>query len=122
MDLSSLFSNVLYSLGNVKHWDLFAFLGCAAVETCYLPQLARLYRMKESEEISLIFPTLNVLGRTATVLCLAHLGQSIFAFWITIGLLLRSSFLFQVIYYRWRRGGLERLQQSPCHRLQKATY
>ena len=112
MNLIAVINTIAHSALAMGHWDLVAFFGCAAVETCYLPQLARLYRLKESEEISLIFPTLNVLGRVTTVLCLAHLGQHIFAFWITIGLLLRSSFLGQVIYYRWRRRMLARLQRE----------
>ena len=97
---------------SLQHWDVFAFLGCAAVETCYLPQLARLHRLKDAEEISLLFPTMNVAGRLVTVVCLAHLGQSIFAFWISVGLALRLSFLVQVIYYRLRRRVMERLRQE----------
>jgi uncharacterized protein with PQ loop repeat len=112
MDLIELIRGALHSVLAMGQWDVIAFFGCAAVETCYLPQLVRLYRLKESEEISLVFPALNVLGRLTTVLCLAHLGQNIFAFWIAIGLLLRSSFLGQVIYYRRRRRMLARLQRE----------
>jgi len=112
MNLIGHLTDILHSLAIAGHWEVFAFVGCAAVETCYVPQLARLYRLKDAEEISLIFPTLNVIGRTITVLCLAHAGQRIFAFWITIGLALRASFLIQVIYYRVRRRLLERLRRE----------
>ena len=112
MNLIGHLADILHSLAIAGHWEVFAFVGCAAVETCYVPQLARLYKLKDAEEISLIFPTLNVMGRLITVLCLAHAGQVIFAFWVTIGLLLRSSFLAQVIYYRCRRRLLERLQRE----------
>jgi hypothetical protein len=47
-----------------------------------------------------------------TLFCLAHAGQNIFAFWIAIGLILRLSFLAQVIYYRLRRRLMERLQRE----------
>jgi len=112
MNVSDLLNAILHSLSTTGHWEVFAFVGCAAVETCYVPQLARLYALKDAEEISLIFPMLNVFGRTITLLCLAHAGQNIFAFWIAIGLILRLSFLAQVIYYRLRRRLMERLQRE----------
>lgn len=112
MDIFATIGTALASLSTFGKWDFLAFFGCAAVETCYLPQLMRLYRLKAAEEISLVFPTLNVMGRITTVACLAHFGQNIFAFWITIGIILRSSFLFQVAYYRTRKRILERLRRE----------
>lgn len=112
MNLSNWASTIGVWLSSLTYWEVTAFFGCAAVETCYVPQLARLYKMKDAQEISLFFPSLNVIGRTITVVCLTHVGQNIFAFWIMIGLLLRFMFLAQVVYYRWRRRMLDRLREE----------
>lgn len=75
-------------------------LGVIAVETSYVPQILRLRKLKQAEELSFFFPVLNLLGR-ALALAYALLNhESVFSRGLMIGITLRAIFFAQVIYYR----------------------
>jgi uncharacterized protein with PQ loop repeat len=46
------------------------------MEGSYTPQIVRLYRVKESYEISLFFPLINLAGRLLVMLYSAAVGES----------------------------------------------
>lgn len=77
-------------------------VGLYIVEASYLPQLWRLYRLKRADEFSVLFPFLNIFGRACGVVCSLMLHQSIFGWFFTFGIVLRSCLLLQVVYYRLR--------------------
>jgi lipid-A-disaccharide synthase-like uncharacterized protein len=81
---------------------LLGTLGIAAIEGSYLPQIARLFRLKRSEDVSVLFPSLNLFGRVLAVSYSLAQGQSVFVFGFTLGIVLRGILLSQVVYYRWQ--------------------
>ena len=83
-------------------------LGLWLVEGSYLPQLWRLYRMKEAEEFSLMFSGLNLVGRLAGFAYALTVGQAVFGWFFLVGASLRGVLLFQVFYYRARKRRIDR--------------
>lgn len=84
---------------------MFSGLGVASlwlVEASYLPQLWRLYRMKEADEFSFLFPGLNILGRLAGLAMSVSQGSQVFGWFFFTGIVLRMALLGEVIYYRTR--------------------
>lgn len=75
-------------------------LGVIAVETSYVPQILRLRKLKQAEELSFFFPVLNLLGRglALTYALLNH--ENVFSRGLMIGITLRAIFFAQVVYYR----------------------
>ena len=88
-------------------WKIVASLGIWLIELSYVPQIARLYRRKTTDDISLLFPGLNLLGRLMAMSYSIHIGEQVFAIGFMIGSLMRSTLLAQVVYYRWMRPKLE---------------
>ncbi|MBI5525442.1 MAG: hypothetical protein HY897_03840 [Deltaproteobacteria bacterium] len=86
----------------VLTWNLAQFLGPALVEFSYIPQLARLYRMKHSHEISVWLPAFNLTGRAVNVALTWYAGLPFFSLAVACGFVLRAAFFGQVIYYRWK--------------------
>lgn len=84
-------------------WTLLGTAGIWCIELSYLPQIARLHRRKDAEDISLFFPGLNMLGRLMAMLYAMHISEQVFAFGFMVGLIMRGTLLTQVIYYRWLR-------------------
>ena len=76
--------------------------GLYLVEASYLPQLWRLYRLKEAHEFSFLFPGLNITGRLFGVVYSASQGQLVITWFFVVGIVLRSVLLGQVCYYRAR--------------------
>jgi uncharacterized protein with PQ loop repeat len=74
--------------------------GIVAIESSYLPQIARLYRLKRADDISLFFPSLNLVGRilALTYALLSH--EAVFVFGFLAGAALRATLLAQVVWYR----------------------
>jgi len=84
-------------------------LGIWLVEGSYLPQLWRLYRLKEADEFSFFFPALNIAGRLCGLAVAVDAGSVLFSWFFVVGITLRAALLAQVIYYRGlarRRNGL----------------
>jgi uncharacterized protein with PQ loop repeat len=82
---------------------LLSIVGLYVVEASYLPQLWRLYRLKEADEFSFLFPILNTVGRICGVIySLTTNEASMAAFFIT-GIVLRCTLLAQVVFYRRRK-------------------
>lgn len=86
-------------------WEIVGTLGIWCIEASYAPQILRLWRRKEADDISLLFPGLNVLGRVLALIYSIHMGSSVFIFGFMLGIFMRSALLSQVIYYRWLRPG-----------------
>lgn len=93
-------------------WRWSAAVGMWLMEGSYLPQLWRLHRVKEAEEISLLFPAMNLAGRTLVFAYTAFRGEGILALGFVCGLILRATFLLQTLYYRRRRRWLEELRNT----------
>lgn len=83
-------------------WNIAQFLGPAFVEFSYIPQLARLYRMKHSHEISVWLPAFNLAGRAVNVALTWYAGMPFFSLAVACGFALRATFFGQVLYYRWK--------------------
>lgn len=82
---------------------LLGTLGMVAIEGSYVPQIVRLFRLKHAEDVSVLFPSLNLFGRALAVAYSLNQGQSVFVLGFTVGIVLRAVLLFQVVYYRWQR-------------------
>ena len=83
---------------------LFAFLGTAgliAIEASYTPQIFRLWKRKHADDVSVLFPALNALGRVLAVIYAAHQGQSVFVVGFLVGIAMRTTLLSQVLWYRF---------------------
>lgn len=93
-------------------WQWTAVVAMWLMEGSYLPQLWRLHKMKQAEEISLLFPTMNLTGRTLVFAYTLHSGDGILALGFVCGLVLRATFLLQTLYYRRRRRWLEELRNT----------
>ncbi len=93
-------------------WQWVATVAMWLMEGSYLPQLIRLYRVKEAEEFALLFPLLNVTGRFLLMLYSHSRGEYVLAWGFLGGLMLRVTLLLQVLYYRWRRRYFERLRNT----------
>jgi lipid-A-disaccharide synthase-like uncharacterized protein len=91
---------------------LLGTLGIVAIEGSYLPQIARLYRLKRSEDVSVFFPSLNLFGRALAVAYSITQGQTVFVLGFTLGIVLRGILLSQVVYYRWLQ---RRTAAEPVH-------
>lgn len=95
-------------------WSFVAGLGMWLIECSYLPQLHRLHKLKASHEISPSFPALNLAGRSLATLYAFHIGATVLAIGFFFGWLVRTTFLIQVLYYRWRPGGRTHPAQEPA--------
>jgi len=74
--------------------------GIWLVEASYLPQIWKLFRLKEAHEFSFLFPSLNIAGRLAGLMLSMQQGMVIFSWFFIIGILLRVTLFAQVVYYR----------------------
>jgi len=74
--------------------------GIWLVEASYLPQIWKLFRMKEAYEFSFLFPALNIAGRLAGLVLSIQHGSAIFTWFFIVGIALRFVLFAQVIYYR----------------------
>ncbi|MFO0664744.1 MAG: PQ-loop repeat-containing protein [Polyangiaceae bacterium] len=75
-------------------------IGLVAIESSYVPQIVRLYRLKRADDVSLFFPTLNVLGRLLAILYGALSSERVFTTAFMVGILLRGTLCAQVLWYR----------------------
>jgi lipid-A-disaccharide synthase-like uncharacterized protein len=85
---------------DLSMWTLLGALGFWCMELSYMPQIYRLWRRKQADDVSVMFPTLNVIGRIMAFGYAMHQGQAVFAFGFLAGSLVRLTFMSQVIYYR----------------------
>lgn len=79
---------------------LLGTLGIVAMESSYVPQLWRLFRVKHAEEVSLLLPGLSLGGRLCAIAYAHSQGQQVFVAGFLVGVLLRAGLLSQVAYYR----------------------
>jgi len=84
-------------------WIVVGALGMWLIEASYLPQIVRLFRRKEAGDVSVFFPGLNLTGRLLAVAYSVHAGTLVLAFGFFFGVLVRLTFLSQVVYYRYLR-------------------
>jgi hypothetical protein len=82
------------------------------MEGSYTPQIVRLYRVKESYEISPFFPLINLTGRLLVMLYSAVVGERVLALGFLAGITLRTVLLSQTLYYRWRCRRIEYLRNN----------
>ena len=78
----------------------FGSLGLLAIEGSYLPQLMRLYRLKQADEISYLFPALNLFGRLFAFAYSVSTQNAVFTIGFFVGSCLRLVLLVQVAWYR----------------------
>jgi uncharacterized protein with PQ loop repeat len=93
---------------DVVMWECIGVLGMLAIEASYLPQIHRLWAKKRADDVSFLFPGLNLLGRIMAFSFSIHVGQTILGFGFLAGIALRATFLVQVIYYQTGRDLLEK--------------
>ena len=74
--------------------------GFLAIEASYIPQIARLHRLKRAEEMSYLFPALNVFGRVLALVYSAFEHDDVFVSGFVLGISLRVILLAQVFWYR----------------------
>jgi uncharacterized protein with PQ loop repeat len=96
-------------------WAWVAGLGMWLMEFSYVPQLYRMWQVKDARGISLLFPLLNVTGRFLAMLYTWQAGELVLATGFLVGWTLRMSFLFQIIYYRWQ--AYQREHEQTAHSL-----
>ncbi len=85
--------------------------GILAIEGSYFPQIARLYRLKRAEEVSLFFPALNLVGRLLALAYSMATSEHVFTIGFLVGAVLRLTLLLQVAWYR--RGERRKGAASP---------
>lgn len=99
-------------------WKILGSLGIWLIELSYVPQITKLYRRKTTQDISLLFPGLNLVGRLLAMGYSMAIGEQIFAIGFMLGSFMRATLLFQVIYYRWIRPKItdpaERSHEALC--------
>lgn len=83
---------------------LLGSLGIVAIEGSYVPQILRLFRLKRAEDVSLLFPTMNLVGRLLALVYSLTQGDHVLAWGFFFGMMLRATLAAQVIWYRWLRG------------------
>jgi uncharacterized protein with PQ loop repeat len=92
-------------------WWFLGSLGIVAIEASYVPQIVRLFRLRRADEVSLFFPSLNAFGRVLALAYSILSHQPVFIAGFMVGLVLRSTLLAQVIWYRHlaqrREGGAD---------------
>lgn len=89
-------------------WVFISTMGFILIEVSYLPQLIRLYIVKEAHEFHLLYPFLNLCGRIIALAAAFVLKSQGITLGLAIGILVRLTLLFQVWYYRRRE---ERIKQ-----------
>ena len=77
-------------------------LGMVAIEGSYLPQIARLHRIKHAGDVSYFFPALNMAGRILALIYALTSGNDVFVAGFIVGIALRLTLLGQVAWYRRR--------------------
>ncbi len=77
-------------------------LGILAIEGSYLPQIARLFRLKRADDVSVFFPALNLVGRLFALMYSVSQHANGFSVGLMIGISLRGVLLTQVLWYRRR--------------------
>lgn len=102
-------------------WQWLAVLGMGLMECSYIPQLAKLYQMKEADEFSLLFPSMNFLGRLLAAAYSLSIHQYTLGFGFVFGMAIRFTLMMQVIYYRTyykvrivKRANVQKLQPAPA--------
>ena len=81
-------------------------LGMLAIELSYVPQILRLGRLKRADEVSYLFPSLNLAGRLCALIYSISTGSSVFGVGFFVGASLRLTLLLQVAWYRRFRRSL----------------
>jgi lipid-A-disaccharide synthase-like uncharacterized protein len=74
--------------------------GLVAIEGSYVPQIVRLFRLRKADEISYLFPGLNLAGRVMALAYSVAVGNSVFTVGFFVGAALRLVLLLQVAWYR----------------------
>lgn len=96
-------------------WTLLGALGFWCMELSYMPQIFRLWQRKRADDVSALFPALNVIGRVLAFSYAMHQGQAVFALGFMGGSLVRLVFMSQVIYYRRLHLHSTSLQLNAAH-------
>ncbi len=74
--------------------------GIMAIEASYVPQVLRLHRLKHANDMSYLFPTLNILGRVLALSYAVANHDRVFIGGFIVGIVLRAILLAQVVWYR----------------------
>jgi len=91
---------------------LLGVLGLIAIEGSYFPQILRLYRLKRAEEVSLLFPALNLVGRLLAMTYAVLTQEHVFSAGLIVGILLRGTLLLQVLWYRRETRVVDRISRA----------
>ena len=91
--------------------SLIGSLGLALIELSYFPQLYRLYKVKKADEFSLLFPSVNFIGRILAMIYSISQDDQVFTWGLFFGVIIRGTLMFQVVYYRMREAKLKRMRE-----------
>lgn len=94
-------------------------IGMWMIEGSYIPQLIRLYRIKDAEDFSPWFPLMNFMGRLCAVIYTVHRGDWVLAFGFLMGMGLRAILLGQVLHYKRRTRLMRQMEEqfASAHRV-----
>lgn len=81
---------------------LLGTLGIVAMEASYVPQIVRLARLGHAEQLSAVFPALNLSGRLAAFSYSILVGQAVFGIGFFFGSIIRAVLLTQILVLKWR--------------------
>ena len=98
-------------------WSIVGALGIALIELSYVPQINRLFRLKQADDISLLFPALNLSGRVLALIYALGVAEDVFALGFIVGIVLRGTLMFQVIWYRYLKAWTARNDASVSQML-----
>jgi lipid-A-disaccharide synthase-like uncharacterized protein len=84
-------------------WPLIGTLGIVMLDVSWVSQIARMYRRKRAEDVSVLFPLLNLVGRLLAMAYALERGEAVFTWGFLAGVVVRGVFLAQVLWYRFGR-------------------
>ena len=90
-------------------WKDISLAGLICVEISYLPQIVRLYRVKEAHEFHILYPLLNILGRLLVLAGGLALHRMDIEVGMFLGIIVRFILLGQVWYYHAREARNRRI-------------
>ena len=91
-------------------WADLSVAAFVLIEFSYMPQIVRLFRMKEAHEFHFLYPLLNLLGRILGLVTGIATHRQDISLGFAMGILVRLTLLCQVIYYRSREAAEQRLR------------
>ncbi len=88
-------------------WPLLGALGIVLLDLSWFSQIVRIHRRRSADDVSVFFPLLNVVGRLLAMGYSIHTAEQVFTWGFLVGVIIRTIFLGEVVYWRFVRPRLE---------------